>query len=123
MAAQGQLILLLAWDLPGLGHLLAMLAHGQAGARLAVARQLGFEVTGAQFEEGLELVDGSLATVGLEQDPAKAFAHRDRRIGGGINATGNAAVDLPQGDFVGYQQCRFQPGATGLLQIVGRRLR
>jgi hypothetical protein len=32
-------------------------------------------------------------------------------------------VDLPQGNLVGHQQRRLQPGAAGLLDIVGRGLR
>ena len=100
-----------------------MLAHRQPGARLAVARQFGFQVVRAQLEEWLEPLAQAFATVGLQQDVAQAFVYRNRRIGGGVHAAGNPAVDLPQGNLVGHQQRCLQPGAAGLLDVVGRRLR
>ncbi|MNE34392.1 hypothetical protein D3C80_1281120 [compost metagenome] len=123
MADHRQRVLLGAADLPGLWHALAMLAHGQPRARLAITRQLRLQMAGAQLQKRLEPFAQGSAAMGLQEDMAQPLIDGDGRIGGGIHATGNAAVDLPQGDFVGYQQCRFQPGATGLLQIVSRRLR
>ncbi len=120
MAFQSQLILIGAGNVPGLGHLLAVLAHGQAGARLTIARQFRLEVMGPQLQQGLELVAGTLGAVGLQQDLAQAFVDPDRRIRSGIHPAGDAAVDLPQGDLVGHQQRRFQARAAGLLDIVGR---
>ncbi|MND97939.1 hypothetical protein D3C80_902730 [compost metagenome] len=54
---------------------------------------------------------------------AQAFVDGDRRIGGAIDTACNTAVDLPQGNLVGYQQRSLQPGTTGLLDVIGRGLR
>ncbi|MCY1401610.1 hypothetical protein D3C76_1196510 [compost metagenome] len=48
VAFQGQFILLLATNLPGMRHQFAMLTHGQARALLAIARQFRLQVMGAQ---------------------------------------------------------------------------
>ncbi len=100
-----------------------MLAHRQPGARLAVARQRRLEVAGAQLHERLELVAGGLAAVGLQEDLAQPFVDADGRVRGGVDAAGDAAVDLPEGDLVGHQDHRLQPGAAGLLDVVGRGFR
>ncbi|MNX98264.1 hypothetical protein D3C86_1306650 [compost metagenome] len=120
MALKRQLILCLARDVPGLGHQLAMLAHGQPGTRLAVAREFGDQMFGTQLQEGFQFVAGGFRAVGLQEDFAQAFADTDRRIRGGVHATGDAAVDLAQGNLVRHQQRRLQPGAARLLDVIGR---
>ncbi|MCY1542758.1 hypothetical protein D9M68_785220 [compost metagenome] len=59
----------------------------------------------------------------MQENLAQPFVDPDRRIGGGVHAAGDAALDLPQGNLVGHQQRRFQARAAGLLQVVGRRFR
>ncbi|KPW11613.1 Uncharacterized protein ALO91_05882 [Pseudomonas syringae pv. aceris] len=122
MALERQLILRPALYAPGLRHQLAMLAHRQARAWLAVTRQLRFEVVWTQLHQSLELVTGRLAAVYLQQDLAQPLVDADRGIGRGVHATGNAALDLPQSDLVGHQQRRFQPRTARLLNVVSRGL-
>ncbi|MNV55299.1 hypothetical protein D3C71_1475290 [compost metagenome] len=103
MALKGQLILLGARNAPGLCHQLAVLAHGQTGTRLTVTRKLGDQMPGTQLQEGFQLVARGFPAVGLQQNPAQAFTDADRCIRRGIDAASNAAVDLPQGNFVRHQ--------------------
>ncbi|MNE97355.1 hypothetical protein D3C80_1956850 [compost metagenome] len=77
---QRQCVLLVAGNLPGLRHQLAMLPHRQPSARFAVAWQFGLEVTRAQLEKGLELVGRGLAAIGLEQNATQALVDGDGRI-------------------------------------------
>ncbi len=65
VAFEGQLILFFAGDIPGLRHQLTVLAHGQASAWLAVAREFGNQMPGAQLQKGFQLVAGALGAVGL----------------------------------------------------------
>ena len=119
----GQTVLLVAGDLPVLRHALAVLAHRQPGARLAVARDVWRQVARAHLEQAFHLVAGGLAAIDLQQDAPQPFVDADRRVRRGVHPAGDAAVDLPEGDLVGHQDRRFQAGAAGLLQVVGRRLR
>jgi hypothetical protein len=66
---------------------------------------------------------GGLGAIGVEQDLAQALVERDRRIGGGVYAAGDAGLDLPQGDLVADQDGGFQAGAAGLLHVVSRGFR
>ena len=120
MTLQRQLILFVARDVPGLRHQLAVLAHGQTGARFAVAWEFGDQVPWAQLQKGFQFVGRGLGAVGLQQNLAQAFIDADRRIGRGVDAASNAAIDLAQGNFVRHQQRRFQPGAACLLNVIGR---
>jgi len=103
MAVQGQFILLDTGDIPGLRHQLAVLAHRQSGAGFAITGELGFQKARAQLQYGLELVDGCLGAIELQQPFAQPVIDPDRYIGGGVHATGNPALDLPQGNLVGHQ--------------------
>ncbi|CEL27398.1 hypothetical protein SRM1_00725 [Pseudomonas fluorescens] len=112
--------MIFASNIPGLRHQLAVLAHRQARARFAVARKLRDQVLRAQLQKRFQFFAGGLRAVGLQEDFAQAFADADRRVGGGVDTAGNAAIDLADGDFIGHQQRRFQPGAAGLLDVIGR---
>ena len=48
---------------------------------------------------------------------------RERRVGGGVDAAGDAHVELTEGDLVGDQDRRLQAGAAGLLDVVRRGVR
>ena len=122
MALQRQLVLRLAGNTPGLRHQFAVLAHRQTGAGFAIARQFRLEVMQAQLRQRLEFVGRCLAAIDLQQDLPQVFVDADGRVGGGIDATGNAALNLTEGDLVRHQQRRFETGAAGLLNVVGRRL-
>ena len=100
-----------------------MVAHGQAGARLAVARHFEADVARAQLGEGLQLVTHGLAAIDFEQQAADAVAEADGRVGGGVDAAGNAGLDLADSDLVGDQDGGFETGAAGLLDVIGRGLR
>ena len=124
VAGEGQLVLGQALDLPALGHFFAVLAHGQAGARLAIARQQRFEQhRWAYVHQGLELVAQAFGAIGRKQGMAQGFVDANGRVGGGVGTTGNAHFDLAEGDFIRHQQRSFKPCATGLLHIIGRGLR
>ena len=55
----------------------------------------------------------------LEQLLAELLADGDRGVGGGVGATGDADVDLTQGDLVGDLDGGLQAGAAGLLDVGG----
>ena len=121
MAGHGQGVLILARDGPTLGHHLAALAHRQAGARLGVARRLGLEgggQTGAQ--KGLDPPACGLLAVGGQQGLAELLVQSDRRVRGGVHPAGDPDLDLAQGDLVGHEDGRLQPGAAGLTDVIGR---
>ncbi len=65
VAFEGQLILFFAGNIPGLRHQLTVLAHGQASTWLAVAREFGNQMLGAQLQKGFQFVAGALGAVGL----------------------------------------------------------
>jgi hypothetical protein len=121
VAGGGKLVLGLAGDAPvGRGQGL-VLTHGQAGARLGVARDLGDDLAGAQAGQGLDPVAEAAGPVGLQQRPAQPFVDRDRRVAGGVDASGDAALHLAEGDLVGDEDRGLQAGAAGLLHVIGRR--
>ncbi len=122
VALHRELVLLLAADFPLRGHQRAVLAHREAGARLLVARDRRDDVAGAQPGQLLQPPGGRLLAVGVEQHLAQALVEADRRVGGRVGATGDARVDLPEGDLVGDEDRRLEPGAAGLLHVVGGRL-
>lgn len=62
MTGQGQLILGQPFDLPALGHFFTVFAHGQASARLAIARQQRLEnIDGRTFNNAFTLAPMPLA--------------------------------------------------------------
>ena len=123
VAGHGQLILLVAGDDPGLRHQLAVLAHGQPGARLAVTRNGRGQVARANLQQALDLLAGALATIGLQENLPQPFVDPDRRIRGGIDAAGDATLNLPKRNLVCHQQRRLKARAAGLLQVIGRGFR
>ena len=72
--------------------------------------------------EQLQAPAGRFRPVGVEQHLAQVLVEADRRVGSGVGAAGDAGVDLAEGDLVGDQDRRLQPGAAGLLDVVGGRL-
>ena len=123
MRGDGELVLLLAADLPLERGQRGVLAHRQAGARLAVLRDRRREVLRADLgQRGQPALQG-LGAVGLEQDLAELLADRDRRVGGGVGAAGDADLDLAEGDLVGDLDRGLEAGAAGLLDVVGRASR
>ena len=122
VAVEGQLVLGLAGDLPlGRGERL-VLAHGQAGARLARVRGIRGEVLGPEPAEDLEPLRQRLGAVEVQEHLAQALADGDGGVRGGVHAAGDGRVDLAELDLVGQAEDGFQPGGAGLLQVVGRGL-
>ena len=80
-------------------------------------------MAGAEPGQLLQPPRRGLLAVGVEQDLAQVLVEADRRVGGGVDAAGDAGVDLTEGDLVGDEDRRLQPGAAGLLHVVGGRLR
>ena len=122
MAADGELVLLLAADPPLGGHDRGVLAHRQPGAGLGVAGDLRDELLRAQPGEGAQPRRIGLGPVELEQHLAQVLVERERRVGGGVHAAGDADVDLAERDLVGDQDRGLEPGAARLLDVVGRGL-
>ena len=111
------LILRVARDVPLLRHVLAVVAHALAGARLGHARELGLEL--GELETGGErtdLVAGALGAVGRQQACTQFLAVDDRHVGGGVRTTADARFDLAQCDLVGHGDDAVQRGAAGTLQ-------
>ena len=122
MAFERQRILRLAADAPLARHQLGVLAHRVAGTRLAIARQRrAKQHAHSHARERGQALPGAARAAGVKQDAAHFFIEADGRVGGRVNTTGNAALDLAQRDLVGHDDRRLQPRTAGLLQIEGRR--
>ena len=118
----GELVLLLAADLPLDRGERRGLPHREPGAGLAVLRDRRREVLRADLgQRGQPALEG-LGAVRLEQDLAELLVHRDRCVGRGVRAAGDAHLDLAEGDLVGHRDGRLDAGVAGLLEVVGRRL-
>ena len=109
--------------LDGHGELLAPGVQERPRARLAVGGDGRRQHGGAELGQRLQAVAGGLGAIDLEQDLAQLVVDRDGCIGGGIDATGDAGLDLAEGDLVADQDGCLQAGAAGLLHVVGRRIR
>ena len=110
------LVLRITRHVPLPGHVLAVLAHALAGARLGHAGEFGLEFG---QPEALERGDPLLhrpGAVGRQQPPAQRPAIHDRHVGGGVRTAADAGLDLAQGDLVGHGDQRIQAGAAGALQ-------
>src|SRR3546814_3275783 len=103
-------------DVPLLGHVLAVVAHALAGARLGDAGELGLEFAEVEALERGQPVARCLAARGLQQAPAQLLAVDDRHVGGGVRAAADAGVDLAGGDLVAAGDQRVERGAAGALQ-------
>ena len=119
----GELVLLLAPDLPLQRGQRGVVAHRQAGARLAVLRDRRDDVARPDLRQRGEPALEVLGAVQLEQDLAEVLADRDRGVRGRVGAAGDADVDLPERDLVRDLDRGLQAGAAGLLDVGGRRLR
>ena len=119
VAGRGQLVLVDPLDAHLLGGDRLVLAHRQAGTRLAVHRDLDAEA-GGQFADQFQPVDVGLGAAQPEQGVAQVIAQRDRRIGGGVDPAGGGGLVATGGDAVGGGDGRLQPGPTCLLQVEGR---
>ena len=96
-----------------------MLAHRQAGTRLAVHRDLDAEA-GGQLADQFQPVDVGLGAAQPEQGVAQVVAQRDRRIGGGVDPAGSGGLVAAGGDAIGGGDGRLQARPACLLQVEGR---
>jgi hypothetical protein len=120
VAGHGELVLGLAGDAPRLGGLGHVLTHRQSGAGLGVARRRNPEVGRAEVGQGEELVLGALGPVHLEQFLAQLLTDRDGGVRAGVDAAGDAGLDLAELDLVGDEDRGLETGPTGLLDVVCR---
>ena len=123
MGTQRELVLLLAADLPLDRSERRVLAHRQPGAGLGVLRGRRHEMRRAHLGQRLQPTLQRLRSVGLEQDLAQSLVDRDRCVRGGVDTSGEADVDRPDGDLVGYGDGGLDTGVAGLLDVVRRGLR
>ena len=121
VAGDGQLVLVLAGDAHALGGDRLVLAHREPGPRLGVARDLRDDVAGAQVAEQLEPAGHALGPVGLQQHLPQVLVDGDRGVARGVDAAGDAPLDLAERDLAGHGERRLQPGVARLLDVVGGR--
>src|SRR5690606_15736635 len=122
VAFVGETVLLLAGDAPPLGHELRALSHRQAGAWLDHARPPWLEVTLPQTEPGLHSVAERAAAIAFQQKRLVGLRIDDRRIADGVDASGDASVDLAERDLVADQDGRLEARAAGALDVEPGRL-
>ena len=118
----GELVLLLAADLPLDRGQRGVLAHREAGAGLAVLRDGQADVARADGGQRGEPAAGVAGGVDLEQLLAQLLADRDGRVGGGVGASGDADLDLAERDLVRDLDRGLQTGAARLLDVGRGRL-
>ena len=63
-----------------------------------------------------------LHAIDVHQDLTEVFVQLDRRVGRGVGAAGDRAVDLAERDLVRHQDGGLKPGAAGLADVERRRL-
>ena len=122
VAGRGELVLVDALDAHFLGGDGGMLAHRQPGAGLAVGGDLDAD-RGGQLADELEPVDVRLGPAQPEQHAAQVVAEGDGCVRRGVHAARGAGLVLTQRDGVGDGDGGLEPGAAGLLQVIGRRVR
>ena len=121
---QRERVLRLPLDAPALRGDRGVLAHGQPGAWLGVARHIGPErLVGTDLRQRPEPVGDGPRRVELEQGAAEVLVELERGVGGRVNAAGDARLDLPESDLVGDEDRRLQAGAARLLDVVRRGVR
>ena len=112
-----ELVLLLPADLPLQRGQGGVLPHRQAGARLAVLRDVEPDVARTDLRQGREAAPGVARRVDLHQLAAQLVADRDRRVGRGVGAARDAVLDLAESDLVGDLDDRLETGAARLLEV------
>src|SRR3990172_1684213 len=123
MALEGELVLLLAPDLPAACHLFAVLAHGHAGARFAAAGQRRFEMPRSEVKPGLDALTEAARAETPEHQLLVAARKHGRRVADGIHAARDAGIDLSERDLVADQDRSLETRAAGTLQVESRSLR
>src|SRR5207248_2973517 len=123
MTGQRELVLLLAADAPLARGDGGVLTHRHAGARLGVSGGFRDELGGPQFAQQRESLWHALGPVDLKQDATEVLVDGDRRVAGGVDAGGDAILDLAERDLVRDVDGGFEPGAAGLLDVIRRRPR
>ena len=123
VASRGPLILLGAADAPPLRRDRLVLAHREPGSRLGVPRDGRDDLAGSQARDQAQPRRVRLRAVEVEEQPTQVVVYLDRRVRGSVEATGDASLDLPEGDLVGDVDRRLEARAARLLDVVGRRLR
>src|SRR3546814_13372753 len=108
-------------DVPLLGHVLAVVAHALAGARLGDAGELGLEFAEVEALERGQPVARAFAARGLEQPPAQLLAVDDRHVGGGVRAAADDGLALAGRDLVADGDLLAVRGAAGRLGRDERR--
>jgi hypothetical protein len=119
VAGHGELVLLLAPDAVALGGDRLVLAHREAGAGLGVARDLGHDLARPQVAEELEPPRHALGPVDLQQHAAEVLVDGDRGVARGVDAAGDAPLDLAERDLARHGERGLQAGVARHLEVVG----
>ena len=96
VTGEGELVLSLAGDAPALGGDGHVLPHRHARAGLGVGRHLDAEVGRADRQRGPGAVGGGLGAREPEQLLPQLLGDDDGRVRGGVDAAGDAGVDLSE---------------------------
>src|SRR6185312_13717270 len=123
VALAGEPVLLLAADVPALHHELGALAHRKTRTRLHDGRQDRLEVARPQARPWRQTLAETLAARARQQQLLVGTRVHHRRVADGVDAAGEAAIDLTERDLVGRHDRGFETGAAGALQIEPGRLR
>ena len=123
MAEIRERILIGARNLPGLGHLFAVLAHRKPGARLEHAGHDRLEVPRTQTEERLDAPPGAASTKRAQQQLLVLARIDDGRIADRVEPAGDAGVHLAERDFHRHGNRGVESGAAGALHVDAGSLR
>ena len=116
VAAKSELVLIGARDPPFLRHQLAMLPHGEAGARLGVGGRADRNIAQRKAAQRACLAGQRLLRAELRKPFGEGALQLDRRIGHGIGAGGDGGIDLADRDFRRAAERRLQACAASLGQ-------
>src|SRR5207244_11751765 len=82
---------------------------------------LGRHRARAQLAKQREALPQPPRPIHLKKYPTQVLGDRDGRVAGSVDAGGDPVLNLAERDLVRDVDGGFQPGAAGLLDVIGRR--
>ncbi|SII78783.1 Uncharacterised protein [Mycobacteroides abscessus subsp. abscessus] len=123
VGGQREFVLRFPADPPGGGRDRLVLTHAQARPRLTGRRGLRSEVGGPDLGGDAHPLGERLSAGEFEEDLAQRVPDDDRGVGGGVDARGDAGLDLSGVDLVRQAHDGLESGRTGLADVEGRSRR